>query len=106
MMKGDPVATANSEATELMIRLAMSLEKGRARGRRLEAEAAASQVVTHLSRKASENDVGAMVNFFADALGLATEAMNASQGKSGKGARPAKSSSAMNAESDSSYWFG
>ena len=105
-MKGNRVAAANSEAAELIIRLALSLEQGQPRGTRLEAEAAASQVVTHLSRKASENDVGAMVDFFADALGLAREAMHASQATSGKGTRPAESSVAANAECDSSYWFG
>ena len=105
-MKQGPVAAANSEAAELMIRLAMSLEKGRTHGAQLEAEAAATQVVTHLSRKASENDVGAMVNFFANALGLAREAMQASQGTSGRRTRPVESSLAAKAECDSSYWFG
>jgi hypothetical protein len=96
-----------------MIKLASSIDEGRARGTELGPEAAAARLVRHLSTKAAENDLGAVVSFFSNALGLAREAMDGVERTHARPAEPARGDTIGQAaaltcegQSDPSYWLG
>ena len=74
--------------SDLMSELASAIDEGRARSTRLEPEAAADRLVRHLSKKAEQNDLGAIVEFFSSGLGLARRALHRDE------------------ERDPSYWLG
>jgi len=87
-MKRNPSAETASATADLMVKLASSIDEGRARQRQLAPDAAADKLVRHLSKKAAQNDLGAIVDFFSSGLGLAREALHRED------------------EHDSSYWLG
>jgi hypothetical protein len=121
-MKADEAERAKSATADLMIKLASAIDEGRARDPELEPEAAAARLVRHLSKKAAQNDIGAVVSFFSNALGLAREAMHDAEetrsrpderSREEKRGRPSGSdrwgkgaSLAGDQQRDSSYWLG
>jgi len=93
-------SAAETASADLMVRLAASIDAAAARRGALQPEAAAERLVRHLAARAAENDLGGLVEFFSNGLGLVRDELDR--------AAPARRGfvETAPAEPDSSYWLG